>query len=95
MYWCGGQALGASLCRDHVLSTYSVTRRDYPDDAPLKTRLEERDGVRPVVTVEDQIERGEEAEGVLAGSQQLIRNDAIPERVEGRGAVDSTPPVRR
>lgn len=47
-----------------------------------------RDRNGTIVSVEDQVDGREESECILSRSDQLIRNNAVPERIEGRRGED-------
>ena len=73
----------------HVSIGYSRRWSNEGQDEPLKTALEEGHGHGAVVPVQHHVDRREEAEGVLRGREELIGDDAVPERVVRRGGEDA------
>lgn len=62
------------------ISKYSL--QDDRTRLPLQSSFEEGDRNGTVVSIQDHIHDREEPKSVLAGTQELVGNDAIPQRVE-------------
>ena len=61
---------------------------------PLETGFDERSGESSVVSVHDQVDGREGAEGLGLVAQDIWRNDSDPEGVEGGGGVEVVTGVR-